>query len=174
MKLSRKQYLIVCAVFLVMMSGVVLGCIRASQEDILNLRARAGLNAAVYSEDLEKDLQQGIDITESVEDLLIDTDGNIQNFEDVAEHRMEDYIESIQLAPGGVVTDIYPLEGNEAGMIDLMNDPARGRSFNTVRSMMPSPCRGLLILSRADRALRSGIRYFLKIMQDTRNSGALR
>lgn len=126
MKLSRKQYLIVCAVFLVMMSGVVLGCIRASQEDILNLRARAGLNAAVYSEDLEKDLQQGIDITESVEDLLIDTDGNIQNFEDVAEHRMEDYIESIQLAPGGVVTDIYPLEGNEAGMIDLMNDPARG------------------------------------------------
>ena len=39
---------------------------------------------------------------------------------------MEDYIGSIQIAPGGVVTDIYPMEGNEGGLIDLMNDPSRG------------------------------------------------
>lgn len=35
---------------------------------------------------------------------------------------MTDYIQSIQIAPGGVVTDIYPEAKNEAGKIDLIND----------------------------------------------------
>ena len=35
---------------------------------------------------------------------------------------MSDFIESIQLAPNGVVTDIYPANGNEAGKIDLIHD----------------------------------------------------
>ena len=36
-------------------------------------------------------------------------------------------IQSLQLAPNGVVTDIYPLEGNEAGKIDLLHDKLRGK-----------------------------------------------
>ena len=40
---------------------------------------------------------------------------------------MSDSIESVQLAPDGVVTDIYPAEGNEAGKIDLLHDKDRGR-----------------------------------------------
>lgn len=39
---------------------------------------------------------------------------------------MSDSIESVQLAPHGVVTDIYPAEGNEAGKIDLLHDKDRG------------------------------------------------
>ena len=39
---------------------------------------------------------------------------------------MTDSIQSIQLAPGGVVTDIYPEKGNDTGKIDLINDPSRG------------------------------------------------
>ena len=39
---------------------------------------------------------------------------------------MEDTIQSIQLAPDGVVTDIYPEEDNEAGKIDLLHDSDRG------------------------------------------------
>ena len=39
---------------------------------------------------------------------------------------MSDSIESLQLAPNGVVTDIYPAEGNEAGKIDLIHDKDRG------------------------------------------------
>ena len=38
---------------------------------------------------------------------------------------MTDSIQSIQLAPGGVVTDIYPEKGNDTGKIDLINDPSR-------------------------------------------------
>ena len=39
---------------------------------------------------------------------------------------MSDSIESVQLAPHGVVTDIYHAEGNEAGKIDLLHDKDRG------------------------------------------------
>ena len=35
-------------------------------------------------------------------------------------------IESVQLAPDGVVTDIYPAEGNETGKIDSIHDKDRG------------------------------------------------
>jgi sensor domain CHASE-containing protein len=44
----------------------------------------------------------------------------------VAEDMMTDSIQSIQLAPDGVVTEIYPEDGNEAGKIDLLNDADRG------------------------------------------------
>ena len=40
---------------------------------------------------------------------------------------MADYIQSIQIAPDGVVTEIYPESGNEAGKIDLIHDKERGK-----------------------------------------------
>ena len=52
--------------------------------------------------------------------------GNIKQFEDIAQRMMTDYVQSIQLAPNGVVTDIYPSEGNDAGKIDLVHDKIRG------------------------------------------------
>ena len=39
---------------------------------------------------------------------------------------IDDTIQSIQIAPDGVVTDIYPAAGNEAGKIDLLHDEQRG------------------------------------------------
>ncbi len=39
---------------------------------------------------------------------------------------MADFVQSIQIAPDGVVTDIYPEAGNEAGKIDLIHDESRG------------------------------------------------
>ena len=40
---------------------------------------------------------------------------------------MSDVIESIQLAPDGNVTDIYPSEGTEASKIDLLQDKDRSK-----------------------------------------------
>ena len=39
---------------------------------------------------------------------------------------MSDSVESVQLAPAGIVTDIYPAEGKETGKIDLIHDKDRG------------------------------------------------
>ena len=40
---------------------------------------------------------------------------------------MADYVQSIQIAPDGVVTEIYPEDGNKAGKIDLIYDKERGK-----------------------------------------------
>lgn len=58
--------------------------------------------------------------------MIISGRGEVHDFPLIAENLMEPYISSIQIAPNGVVTDIYPMQGNEAGLIDLIHDPVRG------------------------------------------------
>ena len=73
------------------------------------------LNAMTYAERMTTDLNKGISITESLQEILVSEHGEINNFSHVAEDLMTDEIQSIQLAPDGVVTEIYPEAGNEAG-----------------------------------------------------------
>lgn len=61
-----------------------------------------------------------------MEAIIIDNNGHINDFSSSAERLLEDYISSIQIAPKGFVTDIYPSQGNEAGKIDLFDNPTRG------------------------------------------------
>ena len=100
------------------------------QSDSEQLRTRAELNAVTYADRMVSDLNAGINITNSLEQILISENGNINKFDSVAESMMTEYVQSIQLAPGGVVTDIYPAEGNEAGKIDLIHDKVRGEIVN--------------------------------------------
>lgn len=51
---------------------------------------------------------------------VISENGKTSMFSKVAENMMADYIQSIQIAPDGVVTEIYPEAGNEDGKIDLI------------------------------------------------------
>ena len=84
------------------------------------------LNAATYTEHLQNDMYRGIAITDTLKEILISENGKIEKFQDIAEDLMTDYIQSIQIAPEGVVTDIYPEAGNKAGKIDLIHDESRG------------------------------------------------
>lgn len=90
------------------------------------VRTKAKLNAVTYSDRMVEELNRGINITNSLENILLNDNGNIKQFEDIAQRMMTDYVQSIQLAPNGVVTDIYPSEGNDAGKIDLVHDKIRG------------------------------------------------
>lgn len=90
------------------------------------VRTITELNAKTYAERLMSDMNRGIAITEVLEEILISENGEINNFQKVAENQMTDFIQSIQIAPEGVVTDIYPETGNEAGKIDLIHDEKRG------------------------------------------------
>ena len=58
---------------------------------------------------------------------MISENGEINQFDTIAGNLISDSVESIQFAPEGVVTDIYPAEGNEAGKIDLLHDKDRSR-----------------------------------------------
>lgn len=93
-------------------------------------RTIAKLNVVTYGQRIENDIENGIEITDTLKQLLINGNGQIINFSKVAENLMSSSIQSVQLAPNGVVTDIYPEEGNETGKIDLLNDSKRGEISN--------------------------------------------
>ena len=87
----------------------------------------AQLNVATYGEQIKNEITNGIEITDTLKQILISEDGEIRQFETIAGNLMSDSIESVQLAPNGVVTDIYPANENEAGKIDLIHDKDRGK-----------------------------------------------
>ncbi|WP_456082367.1 diguanylate cyclase domain-containing protein [Mediterraneibacter sp.] len=87
----------------------------------------AQLNVSTYSERIKNEITNGIAITDALKQVLISENGEIDQFDTIAENLIFDSIDSVQLAPDGVVTDIYPAEGNEAGKIDLLHDKDRGR-----------------------------------------------
>ena len=87
----------------------------------------AQLNVVTYGERIKNEITAGIEITDALKQILISEDGDIYHFETIAGNLISDSIESIQLAPNGVVTDIYPAAGNEAGKIDLIHDKDRGK-----------------------------------------------
>lgn len=85
------------------------------------------LNATTYGERIKNEITEGIDVTDVLKQILISESGEFNQFDIIAENLMSDSIESVQLAPNGVVTDIYPSAGNEAGKIDLLHDKDRGK-----------------------------------------------
>lgn len=93
-------------------------------------RTIAKLNAVTYGQRIENDIENGIEITDTLKQVLINGNGQIINFSKIAENLMSYSVQSVQLAPNGVVTEIYPEEGNEIGKIDLLKDSKRGEISN--------------------------------------------
>ena len=93
-------------------------------------RTIAKLNAVTYGQRIENDIENGIEITDTLKQVLINGNGQIINFSKIAENLMSYSIQSVQLAPNGVVTEIYPEEGNETGKIDLLKNSKRGEISN--------------------------------------------
>ena len=129
-KFSHTKWLLPLWVLLI--GSIVLYMIAhaVQQSDSRHLRTLAELNAVTYGDSMIADLNAGINISDTLEQLLISTNGRIDKFDTIADRMMADYVQSIQLAPGGIVTDIYPTEGNEAGKIDLIHDKDRGEIVN--------------------------------------------
>lgn len=129
-KFSHTKWLLPLWVLLI--GSIVLYMIAhmVQQANSRHLRTLAELNAVTYGDNMIADLYAGISITDTLEQLLISADGRIDKFDTIADRMMADYVQSIQLAPGGVVTDIYSTEGNEAGKIDLIHDKDRGEIVN--------------------------------------------
>ena len=123
---KRRIALATAGVFILLAVIFAITANNAYMRDHEQAVTKAELNAKVYTGELERDFHQGISVTKALEDVIINGQGQIHDFPALAENLMEDYIGSIQIAPGGVVTDIYPMEGNEGGLIDLIHDPSRG------------------------------------------------
>ena len=121
----KKKTLMPLIVFLlgICLAGLIVCSTDTHEKNQRHMLAQS--NATTYGERIKKEIAAGIEITDALEQILISEDGEIHHFDTIAENLMSDSIESVQLAPNGVVTDIYPDEGNEAGKIDLLHDKDR-------------------------------------------------
>ncbi|MEG2660960.1 MAG: sensor domain-containing diguanylate cyclase, partial [Oscillospiraceae bacterium] len=64
--------------------------------------------------------------TQSLEMLVVESDGQVEKFDYIAKSLIDNTaIRSLQLAPNGVVSMVYPLEGNEEAFGDLFADTSR-------------------------------------------------
>ena len=126
MKKLKKRFIIPAVVFILGMCALIgeIYVVGESQEQ--QNRTNAKLNAMTYAEHIYGELMEGIGVTDTLKQVVISGDGNINKFYDVAANMMDDSIQSIQIAPNGVVNEIYPEDVNESGKIDLINDSDRG------------------------------------------------
>ena len=123
----KKKTLVPLIIFLLGICLDILIVYKTDTHEKEQRRITAQLNVATYGERIKNELTAGIGITDALEQILISENGEIHQFDTIAENLMSDSIESVQLAPNGVVTNIYPAKGNEAGKIDLIHDKARGK-----------------------------------------------
>ena len=126
MKKLKKRFIVPAVVFILGMCALIgeIYVVGESQEQ--QNRTKAKLNAMTYAEHIYGELMEGIGVTDTLKQVVISGDGNINKFYDVAANMMDDTIQSIQIAPNGVVNEIYPEDVNESGKIDLINDSDRG------------------------------------------------
>ena len=122
----KKKTLVPLIIFLLGICLVSLIVYKTDTHEKEQRHITAQLNVATYGERIKNEITNGIEITDTLKQILISEDGEIHQFETIAGNLMSDSIESVQLAPNGVVTDIYPANGNEAGKIDLIHDKERG------------------------------------------------
>ena len=126
----KKKTIVPLIVFLVGICLLSLFTYNTNVQIQKDRRMIAKLNAVTYGQRIENDIENGIEITDTLKQVLINGNGQIINFSKIAENLMSYSIQSVQLAPNGVVTDIYPEDGNEAGKIDLLKDSKRGEISN--------------------------------------------
>ena len=118
----KKKTIVPLIVFLLGICRVGLIVYKIDSHETEQQHIKAQLNATTYGERIKNEITNGIAITDTLKQVLISENGKISQFDTIAENIMSDVIESIQLAPDGNVTDIYPSEGTEASKIDLLQD----------------------------------------------------
>ena len=133
----KKKTLVPLIIFLLGICLVSLIVYKTDTHEKEQRHITAQLNVVTYGERIKNEITNGIEITDTLKQILISEDGEIHQFETIAGNLMSDSIESVQLAPNGVVTDIYPANENEAGKIDLIHDKDRGRKNFLLRQRQP-------------------------------------
>ena len=126
MKKLKKRFIVPAVVFILGMCALIGTIYVVGEDQEQQNRTKATLNAMTYTERIDGELMEGIGVTDTLKQVVINGDGNINKFYDIAANMMDDSIQSIQIAPNGVVTEIYPEDVNESGKIDLINDSDRG------------------------------------------------
>ena len=127
----RRPFLPNLAAAIVFILGTALAVIFTwdSEQNRLEIeRARASHIAGDYAHELEVIIERALSVTYSLAALVRQGKGRFTDFEATANELLSYYpgVNSLQLAPNGIVQQITPLAGNEKAIgHDLLKDPAR-------------------------------------------------
>lgn len=96
------------------------------QSDLEEQRHSTDVSCMTYTDRIMADLKSGMAITDSLEQIVISEDGRCDKFYKVAKNLTNPSIESIQLAPAGFVSYIYPETSSDLSRIDQLDEEAQG------------------------------------------------
>lgn len=125
----RNKFKIVAGIFVLAMVIYSLVMQNIWQDIQSEKHKLAVLNAQNRAVSMEKDIEEIYGVTSALELVLADGDNwQISDFDKTAKRLIEyhPYIDCLQLAPQGKVTNTYPFDGNEAVFLDLLQDEKRG------------------------------------------------
>lgn len=96
------------------------------QSDLEEQRHNTDVSCMTYTDRIMADLKSGMAITDSLEQIVISEDGRCDKFYKVAKNLTNPSIESIQLAPAGFASYIYPEASSDLSRIDQLDEEAQG------------------------------------------------
>lgn len=125
----RNKFKIVAGIFVLAMVIYSLVMYDIWQEIQSEKHNRAVLNAQNRAVSMEKDIEEIYGVASALEVVLADGDNwQVLDYDKTAQRliKYHPYIASLQLAPQGKVTKVYPFDGNQAVFLDLLQDEKRG------------------------------------------------
>lgn len=114
--ITTAVFLIGITVYLALLGHIV-------QNQSVMQREECAQAAKIYADELEKDFGTSLSVTETLAYMIADTGELPQHFTELAKEMLatRPYVASIQLAPQGRVTDIYPEDAAGMGKVDLFS-----------------------------------------------------
>ncbi len=133
MRINAKLYLLGTSAFCLFLTILLIGLgellVRLDSEHDESIQHDILLNnGAMISQNILKDITHGIFVTETLEALLKSSNYETKNFNDWGRQIVinDSAASTVQLAPNGIVSYIFPLKGNEGAMgHNLLNDKRR-------------------------------------------------
>ena len=130
---NRQPYASGMLIYLLPLFELILGAFflgmlvsHIQQSDLEEQRHNADVSCMTYTDRIMADLKSGMAITDSLEQIVISGDGRCDKFYQVAKNLSNPSIESIQLAPAGYVSYIYPEASSDLSRIDQLDEEAQG------------------------------------------------
>ncbi|MEG0836199.1 MAG: sensor domain-containing diguanylate cyclase [Christensenellaceae bacterium] len=122
---KKSRNLLILLFFMMLSLCTIIICIKENNE-YHHMRERAKYVTHSQVNKLQYVMNTLLLKTQSLEMLVVEADGQVEKFDYIAKSLIDNTaIRSLQLAPNGVVSMVYPLEGNEEAFGDLFADTSR-------------------------------------------------
>lgn len=120
--------------------------------------------ATNFSRTLNEEIKNSLSLTTTLKEIILSHDGKVTNFNETSADLLKNSsaVRSLQLAPAGKVTYIYPLKGNKAGKIDLLKKPVRAPLAKYAISHKTTVIQGPITLKQGGKGLIIQTPIFIK------------